>query len=940
MSEQYSDDGDPGGSSRDDYGEIPSDIPLKPNYMTVGNGSTSASAAALISSLEQDSGYGGSIADGYSNDGGRAWHPGITEDRYTPADTPGNNDPTTEKRALASHVHQLYYNQNRATLGRQITQTIETLKDLQRFNAGWPAQYPSVHEPQSARPEPRPGLQHTNSSSTSRNAPHSIDNIPLRPNAPKRAATTLENSSPESSSSAKQKEEKEPERLITPESAREFSVLKLNMNVQGLTQAEIAHSIKKESVAQLLDGKISQSIRHLLLLRDRIEDISSKVLITGDLNAGKSTFCNALLRRKVLPEDQQPCTSIFCEVLDAKENGNIEEAHAVHRDAKYDRNDESSYDVYQLLELEKVVTDLEHYVSCKVYVKDQRTIDESLLNNGVVDISLTDAPGLNSDSVKTTAVYAREEEVDVVVFVVSAANHFTLSAKEFLWNAAREKAYIFIVVNGFDNIRDKARCERMILEQVHGLSPRTFKESSELVHFVSSNAIPVAPASGPPDGGGGGGSGGSGSSSGPSNDFSSPDDDDDEESLGKHGEPGSPPKKGKGKDKEKIRDFEELESSLRRFVLEKRARSKLAPAKTYLANILADVHSLAVVNRDVAHSELERVVNELEEIEPAFEKSKQARSDISDELERTIEDSCAEIYRDTRTVVNNAIAQSAQGDASVVYPGLTGASQYAEELKAAMLEQISSAVSLCEEKARTKTFNGCNTIKSLGLLHLGDQYAELTLNPKKMFSGKKDALSREVDFDVEFADFFDIQGHLSGLWDQNDKLAGTSMALTVAGAFGTRMLGGFGWVDGALGAVRVIGPQNTRRMIIPGVVFCVLLTSAYLLRSIPNTLPRRLSRRITSALAEVDYTHKNADRIAKEVRKVLRVPEQHLLNGLQQNYKELGEKREDKRKVEEESRGARKYFANLIRTTETGRAKVEDVDLDSGGPGIAGSLEA
>lgn len=64
------------------------------------------------------------------------------------------------------------------------------------------------------------------------------------------------------------------------------------------------------------------------------------MLVTGDLNAGKSTFCNALLRRKILPEDQQPCTSIFCKVLDARENGGVEEVHAVHKDSIYNRHDE------------------------------------------------------------------------------------------------------------------------------------------------------------------------------------------------------------------------------------------------------------------------------------------------------------------------------------------------------------------------------------------------------------------------------------------------------------------------------------------------------------------------------------------------------------------------------------------------------------------------
>ena len=35
-----------------------------------------------------------------------------------------------------------------------------------------------------------------------------------------------------------------------------------------------------------------------------VEGISSEVLVTGDLNAGKSTFVNAVLGRPVMPVDQ------------------------------------------------------------------------------------------------------------------------------------------------------------------------------------------------------------------------------------------------------------------------------------------------------------------------------------------------------------------------------------------------------------------------------------------------------------------------------------------------------------------------------------------------------------------------------------------------------------------------------------------------------------
>ncbi len=158
----------------------------------------------------------------------------------------------------------------------------------------------------------------------------------------------------------------------------------------------------------------------------------------------------------------------------------------------------------------------------------------SILHNDAVDISLIDAPGLNRDSIKTTANFARQEEIDVVVFVVSAANHFTLSAKEFIWQAGHEKAHLFIVVNRFDQIKDKARCRRAVLEQIKQLSPKTYEDAADLVHFVDSAKVAFG--------------------------FSDDQEDAASEALDEA--------------------FCHLEHSLRSFVLVNRAKSKLGPRKT------------------------------------------------------------------------------------------------------------------------------------------------------------------------------------------------------------------------------------------------------------------------------------------------------------------------------------------------------------------------
>ncbi|PNS17647.1 Transmembrane GTPase fzo1 [Sphaceloma murrayae] len=911
----------------------------RPQYMTVGSGQDPAYASHLRSMLDQDSGYGGSIAD--TDSAAEGWVPdspssfGLPErlgalqsgeaNRFSePKSQSDVFAEDNERRAMASHVLQLQYNQNRTALARAITQTVEILKRLQEMNSQWPAHYPTVKRPlspPSSRPDARPGLHHTQSTLDRHNEVQRP-----RPAGLQRAGTSLGelNSRAESPSSHSRSQSLEP-RLVTPQLAQQFSVLKIELKMEGASQTELVHSLEKQSIASLLDGQINNSIRHLFSLRERIEDTSSKVLVTGDLNAGKSTFCNALLRRKVLPEDQQPCTAIFCEVLDVRENGGLEEVHAIPIGITYNRNDESTYHVYQLKQLEDIVIENERYSQCKIYVKDIRSVDQSLLNNGVVDIALIDAPGLNNDSLKTTAVFARQEEIDVVVFVVSAANHFTLSAKEFIFNAAREKAYIFMVVNGFDNIRDKKRCQETILKQVAQLSPATFKESAELVHFVSSNAIPVAPAGSPP-------SGPPDSAPNPNSNPSLPpthdeDDTPSDDETTKHGSPGSPPsdkKKDKGKARAQIDDFNELEASLRRFVLEKRARSKLAPARTYLLNVLGDLSSLASVNRDVAGNELARVEAELRDLEPELEKSRRARSKAGEEAEGLVDDSATRVYEEVRGELNRTIQGIAGGELGVRYPGLWNVYDYADELKRGMLERIAGRVKVCEERARGRTVDGVNAISSLGIMHLGEGYQELTFKSEKMFRSRRDALARQVDVEVELWDFVNLQA----LWERQEKVVGSGMAVTVAGVVGGRVFGGVGWLDSALGVMKVVGPGNLKRVVVPGLALAVALTLSYALSSIPSTLPHTLARKLSTALAELDYTHSNASRISSEVRRALSYPSARLREGLQRGVEKLADERESKRKLKTESEVARKYFGNLVREAGDVKARVETVDLE------------
>lgn len=593
----------------------------------------------------------------------------------------------SHRNHLNASLQQLKYNENKISLDRSINQTIDLIYEVTNENKERPIFYPTEIEDDA--------------------------NIMLN-SAKAHLALVRQNSSVKTLDKAKIAKEDEEVVKDLPE----FKILKINLKFGHNDNNNSISSLDKKSIAKLLEKKLQQQVKYLLKLKDRIDDTTSKVFVTGDLNAGKSTFCNALLRRKILPEDQQPCTSVFCEVIDAsKENNSIEEVHAVPIGKEYNIRDETTYEVYPLKTLEELVYDCDRFSLLKVYVLDHRSFQESLLHNGVIDIKLIDAPGLNMDLYQTTQVFSRQEEIDLVVFIVSAENHFTLSAKEFIAAAANEKRYVFIVVNKFDHIKDKEKCKRRILDQIKSLSPETYKDAQEFVHFVSSSDVM--------DGGDGGDGDG---------------DDDNPDDNNNNDHP----------------DFDQLDASLRKFILEKRSISKLLPAKDYLLNMLHDLLTLSKVNERIYDDEKKAKLEELNsQVAPKYNDMVSKSSRINDSINALIETTCTQAYNEASkeiiTTVNNL------GDKPIVkYGGLQYLFEYAKETQLAMIDTILESVARSEEVAKKLTSERVEEIIKYGKETLGEEFLnDKVFNSDLMFSRKKDTIGKSIDDTIEIQDFFD-----------------------------------------------------------------------------------------------------------------------------------------------------------------------------------------
>lgn len=741
--------------------------------------------------------------------------------------------------------------------------------------------------------------------------------------APAAETTTVEPSSP----------------LITTrpaeQAADDFSILRLDLNLGAARQAKgLISSLEKSSISSLLDNRIAASLDHLALLQRRVQDPHSRVLVTGDLNAGKSTLINALLRRReVMPTDQQPLTTRFVEVVSAKENEGREEIHILDGEGKYDPADKSTYSVDSIDNLEALATDMDSDASAppmRVFVNEARLdlTNPSILHNGVVDISLIDAPGLNRDSIKTTANFARQEEIDVVVFVVSAANHFTLSAKEFIWQAGHEKAHLFIVVNRFDQIRDKQRCRRAVLEQIKQLSPDTYEDAADLVHFVDSAKVALG---------------------------CSEEEDAAEDELDEA--------------------FRHLEHSLRSFVLVNRAKSKLGPAQNYVTHLLADVELLASANSLVATQEREVAKAELDRVKPVLEQLKKGKEGLEESLVQEEEAATELALTRTKTAMVRGLERVGQGELAAPapglelpsYPGFLGVWDYAKEVKRVMLASIDFVSSLAEADARRITSEGVSQVTELGnkLLPADVARTDRVFNPAAMFTARPPSklarrtsgvntlglglASRPQLAEVSLSDIFDYTHHISiarSSLPSSSSASASSQALIpsfgaeVGGlglaslAFGAFTMSGkvFGvrsFIDGALGLSDLLAHPMTRKWAGPVVGVFALGAVGYVVYELPRSIPRNVGRHIQSNLLltgldgeETPYADAQAQRVGKEVRKVMRLAAWDLRERFRGAVDARGEVVRESEALERKAGKALKYFEGVERKVEEIREQV------------------
>ena len=719
----------------------------------------------------------------------------------------------------------------------------------------------------------------------------------------------------------------------------ELEVLRVNLRLDrsSVSSTQDNLGLDRPAMAALLGSQIQTACSHLSSLQRRVGDQSSKVFITGDVNTGKTAFCNALLHRHLLPEDQLPCTTVFCEVREARENDNIEEVHAIPLSlvpgsvseciSRYDPHDSTTYEVFPLSELDDLVPQSEKYAMLKVYIRgDARPADASLLRNGTVDIALIDSPGLNRDSVQTSEVIARQDEIDLVVFVVNAENQLTLSAQEFIALASREKKLMFFAVNKFDRIRDKERCKRLILEQIKDLSPESYKRAPEFVHFLAEPRHDDDP-----DGNG-------------DDDNNNSDDDNDP-------------------------NFKNLENSLRNFVLKRRAQSKLLPAKTYLTKVLGDLTSISKSNLATFKAEESNINEELTSLETEVAKATKHYAAFTKDIDTLADQTVTETYDYTKQSIMQCLDINASNMPQ--YQGISRLYDFVFYTEHYIRDQIRDSIVRSELHARAETKRAVEQICGDAQEALGDEFmSNRAFDSSLMFSQSVHSLSKNFSMPLEISDLYapsweGLMDYLS--WalfspakllqggetpDEKTEEKGTMALVGSVLGLGNYPLSQY-WkrpsllFTSKLPALAIYSLGGSK--IITTVVFsglrtftwrslgqisgsvlavATLLTVSYFVHDLPRALPQNLLAKYTARLQSLDYIHTNSKRISGEVAGVLRIPTREIVRTCELLVDRKQETRRGLERRKQSNALALRFFDQLLASATAQQSATAAINLD------------
>ena len=342
---------------------------------------------------------------------------------------------------------------------------------------------------------------------------------------------------------------------------------------------------------------------------------------------------------------------------------------------------------------------------------------------------------------------------------------------------------------------------------------------------------------------------------------------------------------------------------MRSFVLEKRCKSKLAPAKVYLENILSDVCILSESNRQMASEELAKVRSELERAEPEYQDTLIRREVVLEKVERLAEETCSVIDSMTREKLQNSV-DDIENSVSALVPwnGLLHIWQYATDLRYVMADLFVDRVKSCEVEAKEKTRSGVCDILTIA----EDSNAMAQTDAMSLFS-KPDAARISTgklkdELSLDFADIFEVQ----------DKLGVASVSLGAVTMFSSKALGYKSLIHSLFDITNTVGVSNVRKWAVPVVTAAGLGLLVYIAADMKHALARKTARKLRAHVRDSTMVHNEAMRITKECRRVFKSNAWEIQNRFQKEIEAHERRRAEQEKAAKDGEQAVIYFGKVF----------------------------
>jgi mitofusin len=422
------------------------------------------------------------------------------------------------------------------------------------------------------------------------------------------------------------------------------------------------------------------------------------------------------------------------------------------------------------------------------------------------------------------------------------------------------------VVNKFDLIRRPERCRRDVLDQIKQISPQTFEDADNLVHFVSSRQCLLE-------------------------------------------EPDNP---------SIFADFVRLEDCLRSFVLEKRSKSKLAPAKMYLKNLLSDLIIVAQYNRDLAAQQVQQLEQDLTKNTPTYEMMTQIKREYLDDLDKVIDVVAGDNQKYTAQLLKAFLTNLDLYADDIDWLGIFYVWQYSKDLRNILYKLASLRLNRCEEYSKKAAKDHLQKILDMASTCASDPiHIDLSV--------------AETMFEAENKPFILNPPDLDDMFDTADKIEVIKEFVPATGLLGLGLLGHYAVTSGILSKASRLGYLlGKSRSLFVGVSVIGIGYFCYVLSDMRRVVRRKVLGKIRAHIVESEFIDSAVDRIGKATRRILRMCFWEFQTQFQQQLNAIMGHRNQQLKTKENAEEEQHYFEMVssrchVLSNAVNRVELEDL---------------